>query len=292
MKISIKFLVLFMTVISYSCSKEAELTERNTIQLVESISEYVKATDTEFELNDAFGLFALERVSDTPPLLSGARYINNEKCVKTETGINMKKYYYPQSSKLDFYAYYPYTVSAAGEADTHIGVVTLMDQNKSNNYTMSDFMTAKLMEVSAGNTPVRLPFKHRLSQIEIKLLPGTGFDSVADLQGAKLTVKSLYTKCNYDLGTDVISDLSGMGDISPKGNGVVVVDQEVSSLKAVVIPQRIEGQTNLFTITIGINNFEYFIPDLLDLESGNKYIFELTLNKSAKVLSNIKVKQI
>lgn len=132
------------------------------------------ATDTEFrstwEKGDEIGVFAVEHGED---LAASGNLIHNVKLTYTGGEWTGPAYWpMPSSgiSKLDFYAYYPYSESVDDPTAINFNVDT--DQGRANGYNPSDLLMAKDDNSGGGvakGEVVQLSFKHALAMVQVKI---------------------------------------------------------------------------------------------------------------------------
>ena len=211
-------------------------------------------------------------------------------CTKTDSGIDMVRTYYSEN-KLDFYAYYPYsdngTVYSAPECISHN---ISSDQNEKVYFDKCDFMKASVKEVVASDQPVKLEFSHMMALGEVQLLPGTGM-TVNDLKFATLLVKKVPLSCKVNLVTGAVSRGMISGNITPYGNRVSIQGDKVSQMSFISVPTKIKKGAELFEISIKERKFHYYLDNDLELKSGYKYKFEITLN-AAQAPASVRVLEI
>ena len=200
-------LIIFAAAIALlaGCSKEegAPAAERPCIRLSTGVEAATRATDVAFEEGDNFGLIVLSRTSETAPSLDGARYLNNGLCTQTAEGVEMPAVKYPEKSA-DFYAYYPYREEfTAGSSFTF---TVQSDQSAGRNYTNSDLMSAVRQNVAPTADAVELTFSHRLTRLDIELMPGEGFAAADELKGATVTAKNVKSSCLFNLSDGSVSE--------------------------------------------------------------------------------------
>ena len=213
-------LIIFAAAIALlaGCSKEegAPAAERPCIRLSTGVEAATRATDVAFEEGDNFGLIVLSRTSETAPSLDGARYLNNGLCTQTAEGVEMPAVKYPEKSA-DFYAYYPYREEfTAGSSFTF---TVQSDQSAGRNYTNSDLMSAVRQNVAPTADAVELTFSHRLTRLDIELMPGEGFAAADELKGATVTAKNVKSSCLFNLSDGSVSEAGTPADLTPRGNG-------------------------------------------------------------------------
>lgn len=136
------------------------------------------ATDTEFrstwEKGDEIGVFAVEHGKD---LAASDNLIHNVKLTYTGSEWTGPAYWPTLSSgisKLDFYAYYPYSESVDDPTAINFNVYT--DQSRplgtKSTYNLSDLLMAKDDNSGGGvakGEVVQLSFKHALAMVQVKI---------------------------------------------------------------------------------------------------------------------------
>ncbi|EJW95395.1 hypothetical protein EVA_16498, partial [gut metagenome] len=136
-----------------------------------------RVSDKALELGDKVGLMAM--LSGTP--VTGRRYLDNLLLTASAEGalVPERTVYYPEGneSKLDFLAYYPYSLDGISEGSSQMTVTVQADQRSDENWDQSDFLIANKAKVSASTKSVKLTFKHKLAKLKIELIP----DRVEDL---------------------------------------------------------------------------------------------------------------
>ena len=231
-------LIIFAAAIALlaGCSKEegAPAAERPCIRLSTGVEAATRATDVAFEEGDNFGLIVLSRTSETAPSLDGARYLNNGLCTQTAEGVEMPTVKYPEKSA-DFYAYYPYREEfTAGSSFTF---TVQSDQSAGRNYTNSDLMSAVRQNVAPTADAVELTFSHRLTRLDIELMPGEGFAAADELKGATVTAKNVKSSCLFNLSDGSVSEAGTPADLTPRGNGAKVTGEAIEPMQLIVVPQ-------------------------------------------------------
>ena len=251
-------LIIFAAAIALlaGCSKEegAPAAERPCIRLSTGVEAATRATDVAFEEGDNFGLIVLSRTSETAPSLDGARYLNNGLCTQTAEGVEMPTVKYPEKSA-DFYAYYPYREEfTAGSSFTF---TVQSDQSAGRNYTNSDLMSAVRQNVAPTADAVELTFSHRLTRLDIELMPGEGFAAADELKGATVTAKNVKSSCLFNLSDGSVSEAGTPADLTPRGNGAKVTGEAIEPMQLIVVPQTLAAGEILFEIALGDETFFY-----------------------------------
>lgn len=212
-----------------------------------------------------FGLIVLSRTSETAPSLDGARYLNNGLCTQTAEGVEMPTVKYPEKSA-DFYAYYPYREEfTAGSSFTF---TVQSDQSAGRNYTNSDLMSAVRQNVAPTADAVELTFSHRLTRLDIELMPGEGFAAADELKGATVTAKNVKSSCLFNLSDGSVSEAGTPADLTPRGNGAKVTGEAIEPMQLIVVPQTLAAGEILFEIALGDETFFYAPNEELVLDGG------------------------
>ena len=281
-------LIIFAAAIALlaGCSKEegAPAAERPCIRLSTGVE--AATTDVAFEEGDNFGLIVLSRTSETAPSLDGARYLNNGLCTQTAEGVEMPTVKYPEKSA-DFYAYYPYREEfTAGSSFTF---TVQSDQSAGRNYTNSDLMSAVRQNVAPTADAVELTFSHRLTRLDIELMPGEGFAAADELKGATVTAKNVKSSCLFNLSDGSVSEAGTPADLTPRGNGAKVTGEAIEPMQLIVVPQTLAAGEILFEIALGDETFFYAPNEELVLDGGKYYRFEIRLNRTNVSATGVRI---
>ena len=246
-------LIIFAAAIALlaGCSKEegAPAAERPCIRLSTGVEAATRATDVAFEEGDNFGLIVLSRTSETAPSLDGARYLNNGLCTQTAEG----------------------------------------DQSAGRNYTNSDLMSAVRQNVAPTADAVELTFSHRLTRLDIELMPGEGFAAADELKGATVTAKNVKSSCLFNLSDGSVSEAGTPADLTPRGNGAKVTGEAIEPMQLIVVPQTLAAGEILFEIALGDETFFYAPNEELVLDGGKYYRFEIRLNRTNVSATSVRI---
>ena len=282
---------LFITVIALtavSCSKEIPQDTPRLINVTASIASYAKASAVDFEEGDNIGLYIFSQDETLAENIIGTK--------QSDGSFDTQRVYWPETGSIDIMAYYPW-YSWGTEYDNPQVIFHSIQTDQSNalDFAYSDLMTANAMNVSDTGNPVHLVFRHAMSLLDIKLIPGEGL-ALEDLEYAKVIIPSMPTQCYVDIVTGEISEyLWGQSsDITPYGNSPVIVDGELPLMSAILVPQTIPAGTELLKISTGnmvsgVDNFNYITTDDITLVSGYRYQMEITLIPSASATARISV---
>lgn len=253
----------------------------NELHLGAAITGSTRATDAGFEVNDTIGIYITKWIDGaTPDTLKANRNYTDNVFFYLESLSNnwLPEYsiYYPSDDhKIDLYAYYPYQTPAFSSGIL-LDIMVATNQSADNNYTRSDFMTAKATGISRTPDKVPLTFDHRLSQMVFILKPGTGF-SVTDLLPAKVKIRNAIIDATFDLFNTITINGSTHSDIFPAGSWTAG-SESLTGLKAIMIPQELNSNTYV-EITLGSRRFTYK-PVSVHLNPGCSRVFTITVNNT------------
>lgn len=282
-----KFLAMLLTAITFTaCSNkdENEFAVDKTIRLSANIqSQQTRATmanspnlqNTAFNEGAEINVYIQD--ADNPGtwidgFSNGVTYTVNGD--QLESAVEAK---YPASNKVDVYAVYPKTVKI-GDTTFNMGD----SQSREDGYLEKDLMFANKVNHNASDGTVRLTFKHMLSKIIVKILPGTtGMD-----------VSTINDLCMDDIYTSIAISQTMTGGLvlgEPQGskNYIHVNSQEELStdfenvgVTSIIVPQTVPEDTRLFDFTLGDISFSYYTDSPIEFKSGCVHTITLTLDNS------------
>lgn len=277
-----KYLLLMMAVFLLgSCNQTEELNiDSNQIRVKAEIASGSRATLTNFEVDDSFGLFAVERIDGLSiPVQVGGNYLNNEKMTYDGTEWSSQRTLYWSDSDVDydFYGIYPYMDITSIDAQL-FEVATdqsiMEDGNGMGAYEISDLMFAVDNGVKKGEE-VSLAFKHMMSRVVVKVVKGAKYegeiptDIVVHIYNTATTAK-----VNWQKGSLEKYLYSGKKTI--KMRPLIGGDEPV--FDAIVVPQFIERSTPLVEITMG--GIAYLLEYSMTFRPGYQHTIIVTLNTS------------
>ncbi len=168
-------------------------------------------------------------------------------------------------SALYYRAVYPY---ATGRDNTFTFAVNVY-QNYSNNYTLSDLMTAETNALTVENP--HLEFNHRLSNIIINIQY-----EERPAGAEQLIFNEVETAAYVNLNNNTYEPTGSTSSVTAASNGT-------NSYRAILPPQTILAGTRLVTWTIGDYAFAWEPEETLEWRSGKQYTYNLVVNKIGKV---------
>lgn len=233
-------------------------------------TQITRATDTDFESDDKVGLYVVNYNGSTPgALVSSGNHVDNMRFTYSGSWTPDEEIFWKdESTKADFYIYYPYTTNISNISALPASVKT--NQTTEENYKASDFLWGKTAGIAPTKNAVSMTVKHLMSNIIIKLVPGDGY-KVEDLAIAKIEICGLKTNATVNLTNGAITATGISADITPIN--------EITQYRALVIPQNVTG-IDLVRIKIGDNT--YLLNQTINLLPNKQYTSTITINRSSQ----------
>jgi hypothetical protein len=188
-------------------------------------------------------------------------------------------YFKDEHTPVDIYGYYPY----ASPSDVNAYELEIAkDQSKSaangvlGGYEASDFLWGKAENVAPTDKIIRLPMYHRMSNIRVTLVEGTGFanGAWATLEKKVLVTNTIRkTVINLADGTIKTEGTAPTVGTIPYKNG--------DEFRAIVAPQTVAANTQLFAITVDGVNYTFKKTDAFTYEQGKMHNFTIKVDKKS-----------
>lgn len=245
-----------------------------------------RVNDNGFADGDVMGVYVVDYVSQQPGKLkaSGNRGTNvkhtfDELNFKWNSSYDI--YFRDDKTPVDIYGYYPYSANNPEDPENYAFQVQHDQQIAAHDgllsgYERSDFLWGKVAKVYATEHVIRLPLKHRLGNVCVKLKEGKGF-SQGEWAELKKTVMVLNTT------TDALINLS-TGECTPQGEakeaGILPHEHE-GEYRAIVVPQTVGSGKTLFSITVGSVAYKFSKDVATVYEAGKMTNFTIEVNKKA-----------
>lgn len=245
-----------------------------------------RVNDNGFADGDVMGVYVVDYVSQQPGKLkaSGNRGTNvkhtfDEPNFKWNSSYDI--YFRDDKTPVDIYGYYPYSAKNPEDPENYAFQVQHDQQIAAHDgllsgYERSDFLWGKVAKVYATEHVIRLPMKHRLGNVCVKLKEGKGF-SQGEWAELKKTVMVLNTT------TDALINLS-TGECTPQGEakeaGILPHEHE-GEYRAIVVPQIVGSGKTLFSITVGSVAYKFSKDVATVYEAGKMTNFTIEVNKKA-----------
>ena len=282
MVMKIKYTVIYLAaalLATTSCSKEEGNSDNGQLLLAPVLPNMSKATETEFESGDRFGIYAVEYKEDAPlPLQLSGNWANNSMALYNGTNWSISPViWWNNASKLDVIAYYPYN-SNPNSVDNYL--FTIEEDQRESGFTLSDLMWAKAKGAERSAGAVALNFRHKLSRLDIKLIRGDDFEG--DIP-ADAVVRVMGT-----VSSAIMDMESGGIEKNPQGKEMTITAHQrgVGEYSAIIVPQKILNQIPL--VEILVNNVSYLVSSRFIFEEGVRHTLNITLNSDPnKILITI-----
>lgn len=258
-----------------------------TINLDASVDQVATRVNAQgFEDGDVLGLYAVnyENSNQTPGiLLDKGNQADHVKYVFSESDWKWTPvkpvYYKDANTHVDLYVFYPYSEPSGVNAynfEVQKDQSTAETQTRLSGYEASDFMWGKVADVAPAESAVKVRLEHKMAGAHVILKKGTGFDEAGDweLLDKKVLVTNTTRKANIDLSTGEVTPIGGA-----QANGIVMAPQSDGSFRAIVVPQTIDADVPLFSITIGGVPYGFGKAQKYSYVAGKLSQFTITINR-------------
>lgn len=227
---------------------------------------FSRATDSNFEANDRVGIYV---VNEPNSLAESGNHVDNMGFTYNNTWTpDAPIYWFNNTTKADFYCYYPYAANANTMA---LAFATKADQSSLENYKASEFLWGKTTGVAPTEDAVGITVTHTFSNILVSLKPGDGFTSES-LAAASKSVKicGVKTNASINLATGVATPTGSASEVIPYLEG--------SQYRALIVPQTTD-ETAL--IVVNVDGTDYTLTRAMTFKANKQHKFTVTINKSS-----------
>lgn len=268
------FISLAIVLVLSSCSKNEEGLVLSREMIFSVCYPTTKATETDFEINDVFGVYIAEYDDDKPSSLQiGGNYVNNVPVKYNGSLWVASPTIYWGDGKYDVYAYYPYGQPCSIDEMT-FDVAT--DQRKeadiegTSQYEASDFLWSSAKMVTSSEPTVKLLFKHKMSKVTVNLIKGGNFEG--DIPNdAAVIIHNTVASALIDLSTgDVVKDPH------VAARSIFARQIETGKYSAVVVPQTLTNKMPL--VEVVCNNVSYLFESKFQFKSGMNHTINFILD--------------
>ena len=264
------FLIALSVLFTFvSCSEFGDLFGSQSGKLPIKIHlEQSRANDTSFERGDEVGLYVVNYDgANAGTLATSGNHVDNLRyTLLSDWTPDTDVYWLDESTKADFYAYYPYGYPSDVYAH-HFEVMT--DQSTEENYWASDFMWNSTHNVSPSINAIALTMEHIFSNALIYVEAGENF-TAEQLAAANVEVSlcNVKTAATIDLTTGVATATGSATNIAPWYTGTYY--------RAMVVPQTVSGDVTLVTVTI--NGTKYTHATDITFKAGTQHRITITVS--------------
>lgn len=241
-----------------------------------------RASDGGFEDGDRMGLYVLDHVEGAAQEIDGNPHASNVRFEYDAASGSCRGvtdlYWTSRDTKADFVAYYPFSDIVDDPRAMAVGVERRQDtegtETKMGGYEASDFLYARLGEVTPDGGMVNLTFGHALSGIKVVLVEGDGFDA-GEWSGLEKSavIMNTVTEGTVDLADGSVTVAS---DSEP---GAVIPLSRDGEFRAVTIPQTVEAGKSLVSVTVGGLGYELVKTSPFTYVPGKLHTFTITVVK-------------
>lgn len=256
----------------------------NTISLSGEIDQIAvtRVNDNGFCDGDVMGVYIVDYQGNTPGILenNGNRGTNvkhtfDENAYKWNSAYDV--YWKDQHTHIDIYGYYPFgspTEVTAYEFEVQKDQSKLAEKGSLGGYEVSDFLWGKAEDVAPTEKIIRLPLRHRMSSAKVILVEGDGF---AEGKWAELE-KSVLVKNTKRNAIINLSDgtVTATGKVAETGT---IPYQKENEFRAIVVPQKMEAGTELFSITVDGVVYKFKKEETFTYVSGKMHNFSIRVDK-------------
>ena len=223
-----------------------------------------RATDSAFEAGDKVGIFV---VNEPNALATSGNHVDNMGFTYSTTWTpDTPIYWLDQTTKADFYCYYPYAETANTTAHTF---ATKADQSSLANYKASEFLWGKTTGVAPTEEAVNITTNHTFSNALVILKPGDGFTEES-LAAATKSVKicGVKTGATINLATGAATATGNATEVTPY--------LENGQYRALIVPQTTaEGAL----VVVTVDGVDYTLTRAMTFKANKQHKFTVTLNK-------------
>lgn len=260
------------------------------IQLEGSIlQEATKVNADGFEDGDALGLYAVNYTDGNQTagtLLPEGNQADHVKYVFNESAWQWTPvhpvYYKDVNTNVDLYVFYPHAEPDAVDAwnfEVQKDQSTARSQSALGGYEASDFLWGKAENVTPTEAKVKVKLAHKMAGVEVILQQGDGFGE-GEYENVEKYVLATGTtrKAAINMATGSVTPIGGA-----QSTGIVMCPQVDGSYRAIVVPQTVLAETQLFSITLGGVAYTFKKDSDFTYEAGKVSTF--TIRVSRKVPS-------
>ena len=260
------------------------------IQLEGSIlQEATKVNADGFEDGDALGLYAVNYTDGNQTagtLLAEGNQADHVKYVFNESVWQWTPvhpvYYKDVNTNVDLYVFYPHAEPDNVDAwnfEVQKDQSSAETQSALGGYEASDFLWGKAENVTPTEAKVKVKLAHKMAGVEVILQQGDGFGE-GEYENVEKYVLATGTtrKAAINMATGSVTPIGGA-----QSTGIVMCPQVDGSFRAIVVPQTVLAETQLFSITLGGVAYTFRKDSDFTYEAGKVSTF--TIRVSRKVPS-------
>ena len=263
-----------------------DITTAHKVQISGDIHQQsrTRANDNGFCEGDAVGIYLVNYDGETPgTLLAEENQADNVKFTLGEDGSWVSEYdvfYKDNDTKVDFYGYYPYAAPTSIEEYSYEVAKdqrTPAEHGQMGAYEASDFLWAKVENVTPTESKIAMKFHHQMSSARVRFTMGSGWADEAEFAAVKkeVLITNTIRKASINLATGVVTPV---GDVPLDG---IIPVEDGGDFRAIVVPQTVAAGKTLLVITIDGRPRNYVLDREIEYVAGKITNYDLSIKKGA-----------
>jgi hypothetical protein len=269
MKAKTVLLILATATTLVACNSDESTSVDNSTSAVKfSGGISTRASGTAWTSGDLVGITAAAENSGT------TNYTNEEYTSDASGNFTYKsgdEIYYKDTNAVDFTAYYPFSGTVGTAASTVTKTISATDESSTGKPAI-DYLWAQKTDVAKGTT-VTFAFAHKMSELTLKFISGTGSPDVTSLS---------YTLSGIIL-TGTFIPTTGVAATSGTTTGSLSMSSVNTSSTLILFPN---SSTSSATMSVTSGSVTYTASFTVPImTSGNNYEIDVTMNKTGLSIS-------
>lgn len=273
-----------------ACSNDDENNNQIAARFSAEISDatLTRAAGTSWHENDEIGITATKNAAMSQ--YTNVKYITE----KNDGNFTGSPIYFQNNQNVTFTAYYPFSGTEGNPAEKLTTKTEATNQTPTNQKNI-DFLFAEAQDKNCNNANVAFEFHHKMSQITLTFIAGDGI-SFSDtkisysLEGLRMSGE-FDTSNGTATATGTATETLTINDVILSSTPAIVAPvilypqniTEVNGTNQIKLSVILDGQT--YSCDLEIDKEEGSGTEkLTELEAGNNYTFEITINKTGLTL--------
>lgn len=244
-----------------------------------------RAAGTAWTANDAIGITATH--TDGTKLLDNAHYLTPDGDGKFEAE-DGSVFYFTDNSEVDFTAYYPWTAPDELENGIIHGVLTDATYQTPEKQPEIDFLFATATG-SAASPDVKLQFRHCMSRVVLRFLPGDGITALDDIEYSLREMElggTFNTQTGEAKSAGMFSSISALVLTVPGSSAaelsspLILFPQQGNELRTLTLTMRGTTYSAAFQLPQNPQN-----NNVRELVAGHSYTYNVKINNTTMTIS-------
>ena len=243
---------------------------------------HTRADEAGFADGDKMGVFVVDYVDGNPGILRLEDNRADNMCFTYDESSMLWNspadiYWKDKNSPVDIYGYYPFDASMSSVEDYMFSVSVRQDAAPSESdlggYEASDLLWAKAEGVHPTAETIVLNYGHIMAGVKVVLQMGEGFESAQwDSLDKTVLIKNVLTDATMNLSTSFVEALN---DGEKKTIVPYLYNEEY---RAVVVPQKLDANSEILSITVDGKSYSYSRPDGMTYSPGKMHVFTIKVD--------------